>query len=315
VSIYEALLKAATTITRDNREEWLARRKTTIGGSEAASVVGIGYDAPIDLWQEKLGLRPPKEVNEAMRLGTLLEPVIAGEYRRITGVDLAEQLFLTHPDIPWMTCTLDGLREDGIIAQFKTAGTHMADKWGEPGTDDIPEMFLVQEHHEMEVVRALSGGQAGHTAHVLVLVGGQKFMGPYVIQRNDDLVHAIVTRESEFNKCIVSRTPPDWGKMDARALAILFPCCEGEIEISATVAGWVEEYEAAKASTKMIEERAEELKVAILQAMGNAQTGRLPDGRVLKHYVEEVPERMPTKPISGFVKNYFRVLKSKGGFR
>jgi hypothetical protein len=24
---------------------------------------------------------------------------------------------------------------------------------------------------------------------------------------------------------------------------------------------------------------------------------------------------MPTKPISGFVKNYFRVLKSKGGFR
>lgn len=48
-------------IDYSNREEWLKGRIHSLGASEVASVLGMGFQNPIDVWEEKTGVKPHKE--------------------------------------------------------------------------------------------------------------------------------------------------------------------------------------------------------------------------------------------------------------
>lgn len=68
------------------REEWLAERKTGIGGSDAAAVLGISpWRTPVDVWLDKTGRKQPGEETEAMRIGAELEDFVARRYVERTG--------------------------------------------------------------------------------------------------------------------------------------------------------------------------------------------------------------------------------------
>lgn len=73
--------------TRDMpRGEWLEHRKTGIGGSDAAAIVGMNpYVTPFALWADKTGRMPAKEDNEAMRQGRDLEQYVADRFTEQTG--------------------------------------------------------------------------------------------------------------------------------------------------------------------------------------------------------------------------------------
>ena len=61
-----------------SREEWLKLRKKTIGGSDAAAVVGLSkWASPYSVWADKTGKVPDKEDSEAMRQGRDLEEYVA----------------------------------------------------------------------------------------------------------------------------------------------------------------------------------------------------------------------------------------------
>lgn len=291
----------AIQITEENKAWWLSTRGDTIGSSDAASICGVGYDAPIDVWQRKLGLAPPITENEPMRLGKLLEPIVGNEYRRVTGMDFREQLYVTNPQFPWLTATLDGVREDGRGIELKTAGAFSKD-WGED-IDEIPEGYLIQVHHAMLAAPEIE------VFDVFVLIGGQRFQGPYTIHRDEDLAGAILERELEFRDCLLTRTPPSWGKHDARMLAILNQRCAGEFVLPGITAEMVAEYEDMKSKEKIITERLEVLKVQILEVMGEAEIGRLPDGRLVKRYREETEACTRTINYKASVRHYFKVLK------
>ena len=67
-----------TKIKTENREEWKALRHQYIGGSDAASVVGLNpYKSAFSLWAEKTGKIAPFEGNLATDVGTFLEEFIA----------------------------------------------------------------------------------------------------------------------------------------------------------------------------------------------------------------------------------------------
>ena len=51
----------------------------------------------------------------------------------------------------------------------------------------------------------------------------------------------------------------------------------------------------------------------VLAALGSAQIGRLPDGRIVKRYLEDVPEKEVRYTTKACTRNYFKVLK--GGKR
>lgn len=61
-----------------SREEWLMRRRKTIGGSDAAGIVGLSrWTSPFSVWADKTGRAAEKEDTEAMRQGRDLEDYVA----------------------------------------------------------------------------------------------------------------------------------------------------------------------------------------------------------------------------------------------
>ena len=68
------------------QDEWLAQRRNAIGGSDAASIIGLNsFSSPFAVWLDKMGMAEPSEENEAMRLGHDLEEYVAKRFTEATG--------------------------------------------------------------------------------------------------------------------------------------------------------------------------------------------------------------------------------------
>lgn len=289
-------------VTPETEADWLAERRNSVGSSESPAILGVStFATPIDVWQRKLGLAPDQDENDAMRWGKKLEPLILEEYTARTGRTVAAvQQFVRHPGYPWMTATLDGLTTDGRIVEVKTTSS-WAREWGDEDTDAIPEAYLVQVHHQMACTGIAE-------ADVAVLIGGQKFR-TYRVERNAGLIEVIEARCAEFWTCVREKTPPDWGRMDARTLAVLYPGCEGEVDLDDGAAQFVAHYEDWGDKIKSLEFCREEMKGRVLQLMGNHQFGRLPDGRIVKRFLQDVAASSRVVNVKAHVRNYFKVLK------
>lgn len=75
-----------TTLRPSTREEWLEIRKSGIGSSEIATIVGLNpWETPYQLWRRKVGLDAPKEENFAMRAGHYLEDAVSLFWHDETG--------------------------------------------------------------------------------------------------------------------------------------------------------------------------------------------------------------------------------------
>jgi putative phage-type endonuclease len=190
--------------TDDDRErdEWLEQRRHGIGGSDAAAALGLSpWKTPLSLYLEKTGDARPFRDNESMLWGRVLEPAIRAEYTRRTGIACASGAQLTHPKYPWMRATLDGLSNERQprVVEIKTARTDRG--WGEPGTDDVPQTYLLQCVHYMVVTGA-------QLADIALLVGGQDFR-IYTVQRNAALADLVVEGEHDFWQHVQRREPPE----------------------------------------------------------------------------------------------------------
>ena len=232
-----------------------AVRRSGIGSSDAATVAGLNrWKTPLDLYLEKRGLVEPEPASEAAEWGTILEPTILREFARRNRLSVvgrahdgtpvvfledgalgmyvptaAERLLgtLRHPDHPWMMCHLDGvaLSEDGVeiigIVEAKTTGAYRSGEWGD-ADDAIPEEYVVQTQHALEIVRAITGRTL--PAYVPVLIGGQKWR-QYTVHYDAELVASLIEIEREFWARVEAGNPPpaEADERGARALAKLYP--------------------------------------------------------------------------------------------
>ena len=152
------------TITKrilDSRADWLASRGSTIGGSEAAAVVGLNpYMTNVDLWRIKTGAVVPEgKENEAIIYGRKAEEHI----RELFKLDHPEMtiwyegnnLFLNQK-YPFAHASVDSLArcEDGRgVIEYKTAtisSSSQKAKWDK----QIPDNYFVQILHYMAVLDA-----------------------------------------------------------------------------------------------------------------------------------------------------------------
>ena len=80
-----------TKIKTNNREEWLAERKKSLGGSDMGAVLGMNsYTSPMAVWMDKTGRLPEKEQTEWMRLGTDLEDYVAQRFCEASGLKVVK---------------------------------------------------------------------------------------------------------------------------------------------------------------------------------------------------------------------------------
>ena len=92
-----------TRIATKNREEWKALRRKYIGGSDAASVIGMNpYKSAYSLWAEKTGKIPEFEGNLATDVGTYMEDFIAKRFEQETGKKVRrENRSFLNDKYPW----------------------------------------------------------------------------------------------------------------------------------------------------------------------------------------------------------------------
>jgi putative phage-type endonuclease len=132
------------------REEWLARRRSGIGGSDVAAVLGLSpWKSPRQVWLDKTTDATDDRQTMPMLLGTILEPEVLRLYSEQTGVPVRRShLLWRHEEHQHLIANVDATAKHRIV-EAKTARSR--DGWGEPGSDDVPEQYWLQVQHYLYV--------------------------------------------------------------------------------------------------------------------------------------------------------------------
>jgi putative phage-type endonuclease len=154
------------------RAQWLEARRAGIGGSDAAAVLGLDpWRSGLDIWRSKVEPAEPTEDEVFLfKLGHLLEPVIAGLYTYQTERECFSPVpeIVQHLEFPEIIGSPDRLApKDGRVIELKSEH-QFADKFGDPGSDQVPDHYIVQAAHYMAVANL-------DQCDIAVLHGGYKF--------------------------------------------------------------------------------------------------------------------------------------------
>lgn len=128
---------------------WKQWRKSKIGASDAAAIMGVGYKNIGQLFDEKLGLRADDDMNEHIERGILLEDDARECFEEFSGLTMFPQV-LQHPKYDWMVASLDGLtmeKNEGVEIKCPSLKRFKALK----KQDDIPAEYIAQLQHQMAV--------------------------------------------------------------------------------------------------------------------------------------------------------------------
>lgn len=266
-----------------SRDDWLAVRRTGIGGSDAAAAVGLNpYMSTLELWLDKTGRaegmpRPdPADTTSPTYWGTLLEPIVAAVYTQQTGNKVRKvNAVLRHPSIPWMLANIDreivGVRDVQIL-ECKTAGEYGARLWRE----GVPEYVQIQVQHQL----AVTGKTA---AHVAVLLCGQA-LEVHRIERDDALIGRLIELEARFWRFVETDTPPpaDGSESADRALRHLYPGNGETIDFSddRMLSSVFADLVAVRAEIETRQTLEAQFKQTIQQAMGDATRAVFETGSV-----------------------------------
>ena len=193
-----------------NKQEWLRERKNYLGGTDLAAICGLSpYRTALDVYLDKTSDNISEDTNAAMRWGTLLEDVVAKAYKEDigNGKEVWESDHpVRHTEHRFLAANIDrwvGKRKDirEYILECKTAGFNKGKEWGDLGTDQIPESYLVQVAYYAAICNVPK-------VDIAVLIGGQDFR-IYTYNRNKDLEDKIIKIGINFwHNHIEKRIPP-----------------------------------------------------------------------------------------------------------
>lgn len=245
-----------------SKQEWLRERKNYLGGTDLAAICGLNpYRTALDVYLNKTSDDITEETSPAMRWGNLLEDAVAKAYSEDTGYTIAiEPNTLYHPEYKFLGANIDrwvGNKE--YVLECKTAGFTRGKEWGDLGTDQIPESYLVQVAYYAAICDVPK-------VDIAVLIGGQDFR-IYTYTRNKPLEDKIMKIGINFwHNHIEKRIPPKC--VNTRDTFNLFPQSNNkEILAQNDIIAKLEELKIAKMSEEQIQKTIEKLKVEIQEFM------------------------------------------------
>jgi putative phage-type endonuclease len=208
-----------------NRNQWLAERKTGLGGTDISSLVGVGYGTPQTVWADKTNPEVvDAEVHPLLRIGKATEWINADLYCKRMSIhrdDVKNNEGLTRsPKHSFAFASLDFQRVDGRPVETKYTVFFGNERWGEELTDQIPFGYIPQVHWQMDAV-------GSDVADVSVLSGSGEHR-VYQVGRDVKFMALLIEVGGEFwEKFVKTGTPPpdDWmhpaaEELTARLVAI-----------------------------------------------------------------------------------------------
>lgn len=157
-------MPATMQLLRD-RHEWEQARLNTIGGSDAAAIIGKSpYMSNVDLWRIKTGREQPKDLSnlEIVQYGHDAEPLIRSLFaldNPIYAVDYQPDAIIRNERYPFAHASVDGLltrksdKAFGIL-EIKTATIQSATQAAKWKDGNVPINYLIQVLWYMGVCEA-----------------------------------------------------------------------------------------------------------------------------------------------------------------
>ena len=177
------------------------------GGSEVASIAGVGFESPLKVWLRKTGKIREVEETDQMWLGKRMEPVLIDLFAKKTAIipEPVDQIW-QHKDYSWWIASPDARIGDKDLVEFKLHKIYAEKYWGEHSASDSA---LCQ----LQWYLGCSGYEGGYCA---ALIGGdtEKFFTPY-FKRDDDVISQLREQVEKFRDLVKQDIPPDAGPGDA----------------------------------------------------------------------------------------------------
>ena len=193
-----------------NNAQWLAERKTGIGGSDCGSIWNENkYKTCYQVWLEKTGQIIAPDISDKLPVwfGKRAEPMILERFEIETGLKVTRNVdneILKHPDCPFIIGTFDaeGVDPEGnkFIVETKETGDNSAKDWRD---GDIPARHILQLYHYL-----LIGKHYGYKyGYLAVKIGNHDFKAIKITL--GELQEALMLQRAKwFWNLVTTMTPP-----------------------------------------------------------------------------------------------------------
>lgn len=256
-------------------------RPVGIGGTDIGAILGLSpYKTPLELWSELVsGDSPAHRDLLHLRYGQHTESFVAREYERVSQMFTVkheptlfhkthgymfghiDRFVLDTPDTP---AVVDGVITAQSLLECKTSSAFSKNDWGEPGTDQVPPLYLVQCAWYLAITEC-------ERADLAVLIGNSD-LRVYTIVRDLELEGLIISHAQNFwDEHVIGKMPPK--PINTQDAAILFPKEVQDLSIQASdvVLKSVQDYKQVSAKSQALSDECERLKLEILNFMGHAE--------------------------------------------
>jgi putative phage-type endonuclease len=267
-------------------DEWLALRRTGIGGSDIAALLGMNrYTSPYEVYLDKRGELPDVPRSEflvrAAYWGHKHERDIAESFSERFGLRTRRVGLIRHVEESWRLANLDrlvaGCPDGPCLLEIKNRSAWKASEWGPSGDPEgVPDTEALQTHWYLSVT-------GYRHAHVGVLINGNDDRY-YRVEADAELAADVTGMARTFWQRVLDGDPPP---MDGSAavtdlLATLWTADPGtEAVIDRTqVAPLLAERDQISAEADALKERAAEISNRLAMLLGDAETA-VWDGEVL----------------------------------
>ena len=289
------------------RPEWLAWRRSGLGASDIAAVLGISpWSSPWAVWADKVGLLSLDDDSDDddREFGRRAELMISPWFADRTGYHVAAtQLWATSDDIPWMLATPDGAVTDrdycthGGDCPFPSHPRSVHGPWPLRTEDlDLLDLqgleakteFDSKAWAEIPVHYQAQGQQqmftAGWERVWFAVLHGRRFR-VYVLDRDQADIDEMIERATEFwQHHVLGRVPPpiDGSEATLDALAAMYPHADlaSRRELD-HIQGTIADLALAKVELAEAKAKARGAEAVIRDAMEDAYEGTIAGQRVL----------------------------------
>lgn len=278
------------TLSPPGSPEWLEAHKGHLGAHDIASILGVGYQTPLQVWAQFTGKIEREDISHLPWIedGSDFEPVIVSRFARTTSRKILPSPGLVrHPTCPYIAVTPDRCQihpETGMVGPLETkaVGFYMRKEWDE----SIPLKHQIQVQAQMAVMECDWGTVAG-------LPIGRAIGEPGLLYRDvvlEPVFIAFMLEEVErfWVEHVEADIPPPAMQDDTSVLRRMFKreAPGTVIRLNDIHDGLWQERKRLLEEKKAIEARCEEIAATIQQEMGEAEWAEMPSGGVLRWRVE-----------------------------
>jgi putative phage-type endonuclease len=290
-------------------KEWLERRRSGIGGSDVAGILGLSkWSTPLSVYLDKKDEATYDTESGPMRWGKLLEPVIADEFARESGKRVQRfNSLISHSEYDYLIGNIDRkVVGERAPLEVKTSSAYKLEDW----VDKIPNDYMLQVQHYMSV------GNFEY-AYLAVLIGGQTFKW-YRVPRDNSLIEDIIIPACKnfWNDHVLAGVPPapSESDIDRHLLGNLYSDpSSNEIELDQDVTDLSERYMKVNLEIKELESVRTQLGNLICDKVGRHEKATCPGYKI--SWKPQFTKRIDTKRLKsdepGVYEKYLKESESR----